>query len=245
MRLSLAGVLAEAGALWRRDRPVLWPLIGLFVFLPSFALLLALPEPPPSAPDATAAQAQAALFAYLSANLHWILIRTGVGWVASVTVLSLYLDPARPTVGAAMRRLAILLPRYMAAMVLMGLATFAGLFLFVVPGLFILGRTFLVGPALVARADHPVLDVARDAIDATQGQGWRLLALLALLVLAGQGGQIIAALIGALFASPALPEAIARAPAAVLAALVVSAVALVTLLAQVAVYRRLAARHGI
>ena len=50
---------------------------------------------------------------------------------------------------------------------------------------------------------------------------------------------------GALFASPALPEAIARAPAAVLAALVVSAVALVTLLAQVAVYRRLAARHGI
>lgn len=245
MSFTLSGVLAEAGALWRRDRALLWPVTGLFVFLPSFALLLALPDPPPAAPDATMAEAQAALFAYLSANLHWILIRTGIGWVAAVAILSLYLDPARPTLGVAMRRAAVILPRYMAAMALMGLATFAGLFLFVLPGLFILGRTFLVGPALVARADQPAVEVARDAIEATRGQGVRLFALLALLVLAGQGGQIAAAGIGALFASPALPEAIARAPGAALAALVVSAVTLVTLLAQVTVYRRLAARQGI
>lgn len=245
MNFTLTGVLAEVGALWRRDRALLWPVIGLFVFLPSFALLMALPQPPDPPADATAAQAQAALIDYLSANLHWILIRTGIGWVAAVAILAVYLHPDRPMLGEAMRRTAVILPRYVAAMALMGLATFAGLFLFVLPGLFILGRTFLVGPALVARADDPVVEVARDAIDVTRRQGWRLFALIALLVLAGQGGQIAAAGIGSLFASPALPDTIARAPGAVLAALVVSAVALATILAQVVVYRRLAARQGI
>ena len=52
MRLTLSAVAADAGAAWQRQRALLWPLAGLFLFLPSFAWLLLI-DPPIPAADAT------------------------------------------------------------------------------------------------------------------------------------------------------------------------------------------------
>ena len=171
MRLDFTTVLRDAWAVFRRDRDVLLGLAGPFLFLPAFALVLLVPAPP--TPDAAATDSQAATQAWIEAvgvwagaHGQWFVLAYAIGYVGGAAILSSYLDPTHPDVRGALRRAVTLAPRYLLTMLVVSLPAGLGLLLWVVPGLFVMGRTMLVAPVLVA--DRPVGALAAIA------RGWRL-----------------------------------------------------------------------
>lgn len=243
MTINLSRTLRQAWALFRSDRDLLLGVAGALIFLPVFALQLLVPGPPAmpasgAAEADTLAWAQAAT-AWAGANGGWYLLAYALIYWGQATIFTLYLDPARRDVGAALRRAAPLVPRYLLAMLLVSIPTAFGLMLFILPGLYVMGRTMLTGPALVAERPIGAARAIVRALSLSRGNGLPLMGLAALSVLAKWAG-----------ASPFLtldtwmrgggatnPLAIALVDAG--AALTIAAAELGLALAAVVAYRRL------
>ena len=101
MMLDLRRTLRDALALFRRDRALLLPIAGLFLFLPTFAVQLLVPGPP-ALPGSGASDADRLAWAEAAsdwAQSHggWHLLAFAlIGW-GEATILSLYLDRERPS----------------------------------------------------------------------------------------------------------------------------------------------------
>lgn len=236
--LAIGDVLAEAWALWRRDRDLLLRIALPFLFLPGWALMLLLPAPTPIPDGATLLDKMEAMNAYVSANLGASLVAWVVSAFGQAALLAFYCDTRVATVGDALRRATLLLPRFLLAKLLVGLAVAAGLLALLVGALVAAGRTMLTGPAVFAERQSAVQAVARS-VALTRGLTLPVAALAAALFAAQWLGQPFAALDAALGGSESgNPVAIALVGAA--GALVAAAVELAGVLIAVALYRRLA-----
>lgn len=231
MRLSPRALREDVAAMWRADRALLWPVAGMFLFLPSFAALLFLPTPGPAE---TLEEANRQLFAWIGDNIVWLALEQLVMLAGGGVVYALLLDPARPTLAEALRRAVSVLPQLAAATLLALLAMVTGLFFFVLPGAYVLGRTMLVGAVVVRERAGPAAAIAR-AVALTTGRGWLLFAIQAAVLLAG---QLAVVLVSGL--APASAGGFAGALVDALSAGVAAATTLVMLLVKVATYRRLA-----
>jgi hypothetical protein len=242
MILTPAVVARDALALFKRDRSLLIALAGPFWFLPAYAVALLVP-PPPARPateaDATLAWAES-LTAWMGAQAHWYLLAWGIGIWGTATAYRLYLDDERPDLRAALRDGAALWPRLALASALTALAAGAGLLLWVLPGLYLLGRLFAVGPALAAERPLSALGALGRSFRITRGAGLTLMAVAAAtLGAAWLLGRPLALVEGWVRAqdggNPVMIALIGAAGAAVSAA-----AALASALLAVAAYRRLA-----
>ena len=171
MRLDLAALLADGAAMFRRDRALLLGVAGLFLFLPRLALLLLVPEPPvpttPLEPGSAAAQASVtALADWVATHGVWFVAAFGFGALGTVALMTLYLDRDEPDLGAALARAARLWPRFVLMNLIAAPPVAAGLLLFYLPGLYVMARLLLAGPALVA--ERPL------GAGAALGRGWSL-----------------------------------------------------------------------
>lgn len=242
MPISILAVLTDAWALFRRDRDWLVRFAAPFLFLPSFALALLVPR----WPGAPVGGADAGSLAWAERFGEW-LSRYG-GWYTAGYALSAfgaaalfaaYLDRDAPDLGAALRRGATLLPRYLLASLLVAIPTGAGLYLWVVPGLYVMGRTMLASPALVAERPVGAVQALLRSLQMSAGAGLPLMALAATVLL---GGILLAQ---PFVAIESAAGAGGRAVAA-LSAAGIAGVSMLTNMAQVLVavsaYRRLAAR---
>lgn len=245
MKLDFAVTLQDAWALFRRDRDLLLRLAGPFVFVPAFALALLVPEPP--LPDAAAGdnEAQALAWAqtlttWAGANAGWYLLAYLIGHFGTATLYALYLDPDRPDVGGALRRAGQLLARYMLAMLIVAVPAGAGLLLWVLPGLYVLGRTMLTGPLLLAERPIGAAAAVLRSLALTRGSGLALMGLAAFTYLSGWLlGQPFMLVDGWMrTAGAANPVALALVDAG--AALAATAAGMAQGLIGVAAYRRLA-----
>jgi hypothetical protein len=247
VRITLAALLADAWAMFRRDADLLLRVAGLFFFVPTYALLLLVgPLPmPDQAIDDTTARAQA----WMTQLDAWV-GDYGLGSVGAYAItyfglavlFCLFLEPARPTVGEAVRRAAILFPRFMLAMVVVSLPAGAGMYILLLPGLWLMSRFMLAGPILFAEAPTGAI--------AAVGRSWRMtrraqLPLLGAIVtvylaaiLAGQPFMLFARWLGGEGGGNPLGVAIVDAFAAAVAMLTQLAGALLAIVA----YRRLVAR---
>jgi hypothetical protein len=243
MTLDIVAVLKDAWEAWKRDRSVLAPLAGLFLFLPVYGLNLLLP-PPPAGFDDNASKAEQVAWAqsyldWIGANGSWYLLVTVLVYFGLLTIYVFRLDPARPHLGGAMRRAGVLLLRYVLAMILVGIPAALGLMLFILPGLYVLARVMVTGPAIVAEAPIGASRAIGRSIALTKGHGFVLFGLAAITLI---GGAVIAepflALDTAMRSGGAdNPIVIALVDAAAAAATALSLLAMA--LTQVAVYRRL------
>lgn len=244
MKISLGGVLAGAWKLARRDAEVLLPVAALFLFLPTLAMLLLMPAPP-LAPGSGASEEQLALFVqaygdWLVANAPAFGAGAAFALMGSATLCSFYLDAQAQNLGEALAGAVALLPRFVLAGLIVGIPIFVGAWLLVVPGLYVMGRTMLAGPVLVAERPVPALGAALASLRLTRGNGLVLTALSAVLLLAGQLLPLpFLAMVQALGeAEAANPVAVAL--LSVAAAMCSAAAALATILARVWLYRALA-----
>ena len=249
MKIDLADAVGTAWTVFKRDRDALLAMTGLFLFLPALTMLLLLP-PPPQAVGTDAGQAAVEGWVKLSVqwlfgNLPWLAIATLIAQFGALAITAFYLDKSRPSVGQAMARAARLLPGYALLMLAVTLVASIGFLMFVVPGLWVLGRAMLAAPVLVAEGGSPV-DAVQRSIGMTRGNG---------LLMAGLAG--IGTFGGQLLASPllALDDALRAAGAAnpvlvtivdIGAAGLATSVALAMILVRVAIYWRTAgSRSGI
>ncbi|OYY72505.1 hypothetical protein [Sphingomonas sp. 28-63-12] len=248
MKINLPGAFADAWSAFRGNSEVLIALAGLFLFVPTLALLLLVPAAPPW-PDSTAGdpqvRADAALFAnWLVDNSRWFLVASLASLFGSLAICAFLLDRQSADLRAALQGAVRLLPRYMAAALLILLPASLGVFVFILPGLYILGRTMLVAPALVSERGLTATAAIMRSITLTRRNG---------LVLAGLTG--LGLLVGQVLPAPfqsidiAMRAAGAANPVMITivdcgAAALASAVALATILMRIAIYRQLASSNG-
>jgi len=246
MKVTLAALLGDAWALFRRDADLLLRVAGLFLFVPTYAMLFLVGPLP--LPDSRIVDTQARAQAWMNGLDAWVgdygLGSAGayaITYFGLAVVFCLLLDPMRPTVGEALRRGATLFPRFILATVIVSIPAGAGMYILLLPGLWLMSRFMLAGPIVFAQA--PIGAVA--AI----GRSWRAtrraqLSLLGAIVtvylgglLAGQPFMLLARWLGSETGGNPIGIALAHAVAAGVAMLSQLAGALIA----VAAYRRLAA----
>jgi hypothetical protein len=237
--MMLARVFADAAALLRRDRDLWLRLGGFYFFVPAFAILLFVPRTDvkidPQSTDMNAVFHQWIESFY--ANAWWSVSFTLWQIYSVGVVLILVLDPERPSVSAAIQRALRALPglvlAYLGASVLVG----SGFCVFIIPGLYLIGRTLLTQPILIAEPSIGPLGAVVASIQRSHRRGWMFFFVFisALLV------QFMAASVIAQFADLA-GEAASKPVQFVFSALeaaVFAAVALAQALLQAAAYREL------
>lgn len=242
VRLDPAAVLHEAWALFRRDRDILLRIAGAFLFLPSFALALLVPGPPPRdqrGDDEAAVAWFDALGDWGRAHGGWYLLAYAVGYLGAATLYALYLDQRRLDVGGAIRRAAATLPRYLLTMALVALPVGAGMLLLFVPGLYVLGRVMLAGPALITERGS-ALSAIRRSMWLSRGSGLPLMGLAAVPVLGGALASQPFVLLDAWMREHGAANPVALALVDAGASLVGMASGLAGVLIALVVYRRLA-----
>ncbi len=122
-----------------------------------------------------------------------------IGGIAQLAVARLVAQPdeaPRLALGAALAAL----PVYLAALVLAALPTGFGFLLFIVPGVYLTARLFLVLPIAAIERPGVVAAITRSWA-LTAGQGWSIVLFLVLMVLFVFGLTVLAAGVGAALAS--------------------------------------------
>ena len=243
MPIAVPAVLRDAWGLFRRDRDWLLRVAGPFLFLPAFALALLVPPAPVAFLAGGSGEAEtlaraARLADWLRAHGGWHLLANLLGLFGAAALQAAYLDARAPDIRAALGRSGTLLPRYLLAMLLVAVPTGAGLYLWVLPGLYVMGRTLLVGPVLVAERPVGALVAVGRSFSLSRGVGLPMTALASVTVL---GGLVLAQPLAAL--QPAAGRSVVI---AVLAAAGLATVSTLAAIAQaliaVSAYRRVANR---
>lgn len=243
MTLRLAGVLADARTLWRRERELLLPIAGVFYFLPALALRLFIAEP--KIADVAEEQALRLTLDWLSTNAPWFVLQLALQLFGSAVLMVLLLDRERPSAGQAIGKGAMLMPRLIGGSVvllvpigalgtlLLGVGGALSVMLAIPLMFYVLGRSFVLLPLLVAEQQRGIFDSVIAALRRTGGNGWRLVMLSMLIYLPLMVfGQILAG----------IGEGAAPAGGAIVALCVSvlgAAAGLCQLLFQVAAYRAL------
>ena len=238
MTFRIAAAFTDAAEIFRSDRDLLLRVGALFFFLPAFGVELFLPFAPPAGADMVASlEAQVD---YASAHAVWLILRGGLDLFGEAAILALLLNPLRPTVAMAMRDAGRLFLPYVIARILIGAAEGVGTLFLIVPGLYILGRTFLVAPLMIGEAERNPIAAIRRGWNATRNRGWTLFSVNAVLLLPGLFVASILRSMALAAGDAAGPVTVALLAAGV--AFVQMAVSVATLLLQVAVWRQLGPR---
>lgn len=202
-RFDSMKVWEEASGALLANREVLMAVMGVFAVLPVFALAQFLPLPEP-VQGQLPAQLLERWAQYFDANWLPYLAALLVEMFGMLVALALLGDPARPTVGEAMRQAARSAPAFIAALIAAhAVALLAGIVPVVLIGfsgsllltqvaaimgtvfiLYMMVRFGFIGPVVVLGGLRNPLEVLRRSYLATKGIGWQLLVFLLLVYLA-------------------------------------------------------------
>ncbi|WP_028965092.1 hypothetical protein [Sphingomonas phyllosphaerae] len=158
MTIGFAGLLSVVWRLFRRDATLLLPIAGTFVFLPAFAAAL-LCDPLPALPAGP--RSEVAMEAWLSNvalwsqdNGIWLLLAELIGTYGIAAIALFLLEPDRLTIGQALGQAIVRLVAFTIATAAMAVPIALGLWLLVLPGLYVQARLIVAVPAM---ARHPAL----------------------------------------------------------------------------------------
>lgn len=173
----------DALRLMRTHWAALVAIAGVFNFLPVLLINHFVPWPEP-APGTEPARALAMYGGFLRHNLIWFVLESFVVMIGSAAMLRLVFRQ-NVTVGSALWFGILLLPAYSFMLLFTNLAIGIGLVLLIVPGLYLIGRLFPAGAAMVAEDRRNPVETIRRAFALTTGHGWEILGLYVLVALPG------------------------------------------------------------
>ncbi len=185
MPVDIAAVLRGGWRTFRRDRDLLLRLAGPFLFLPAYGLALLTPAPPVAEPGVGDSAQQAmvwadALQAWAGVYGPWYGLAYAIGLFFSASVFTLYLNPGDGTVGQTLRRALGVFPRILLATLIVSIPAGLALLLWVLPGLYVLGRTMPVAPAIAGEQPLGALRGIVRGLAMGRGSGLQLTALAAI-----------------------------------------------------------------
>lgn len=203
-KLDAGQAWTDAMAMLKGQREILLTIAGAFIMFP--ALLLGVLRPFDATGSGEPLVRQ--FLAWTNENFLWVVLVAALAALGRLAILILMLSTERPTVGEALSAGGRLLILFLVMDLLIGFMLLGGSFLFVLPALYIFGRTFVAETAFVAtRARGPLAGIAAS-FAATRGNGWRILFMSAIVYVAGliltaAVGSVVGVL-GALLGGPAL-----------------------------------------
>ena len=223
----------------KTHREVILTLVGVFAFLPAFAWALLVPQPQFRADDPNLLTH---VIVWWNSVAPWFLLRSLLEVVGTAALLAMLLRSDRPTVTSALGLAARLLPLLLLTNLLVGLLQFGAFLCFIIPALYLVGRTAMASAALIAENQtNPVRAVGRS-FELTNGYGWRIAAtFLLIIIVTGIVSLAVTSVLGSLF-SLALPMTLATPLNAFLDALMASVLDIAGLLFVVSTYRQLVSR---
>lgn len=178
MTLTFSRLLADAWSLFRRQADLILRIALPLVVFPAFAVQLLcdplppLPPPPRDQPMLEAWIAQVGIWG--QTNAIWYLLADGVSVFGLAAIAILLLDPDRPVVGGALRTAGTRLVPFILASLLIAVPVGMGMWLFVLPGLWVQGRLSAVIPLLARAPRQRVIPAIRTSWRATRGAGFAL-----------------------------------------------------------------------
>ncbi len=217
-------------------------LTGLFMMVPDFVRNLFLPVPIIATFDDEGIKA---VQAYFLDNSGWLFLINLPVLLGSATILNLLLDAKRPTVGQALATSFVMLPSVLALNLLTQFAIFGGFLMFIVPGLYLIGRLSVASAWQMAHRNMNPLTAFARSMAMTRGHGWAITGIVLLFVVVS---AIVARAAGAVLGiilSFVIPAMSLGSVAAFLSAILSSLILFVLLLLAAAIYRQLAASNGI
>lgn len=223
-------------ALLKGAREIQLALAGAFFLLPMLLLLYA--RWPTIAAGNQGPSSPQQFESWYESNSLWLLLIQLIAAYGRITLLTILLDRRRPTVGDALVMVLPTLGWFYLLTIVVSLVESGGLFLFVIPGLYLMGRLFVAEAAFVAEGlRNPIRAVVRS-FELTRGNGWRLFAVIAIIAIGAAifmlaTGSVLG-VAAALFGGAGLDRFVAG----LTVAAVLSGVWLVLLLYSVAAYRQ-------
>jgi hypothetical protein len=237
-RIDLGAIWQDAIALGRRNADIIVPVAGMFLLLPSliaqwFLPTMALPR------EATLATLSHAINNYVSGHWPYLIGQMAVTGLGSLAILALLLRADRPTVAQSLRIAVIVLPIYLLATLLQSFLLMLGFMAFIVPGLYLLGRTALLAPIAAAEEQiNPINLITRSWV-ATQGNGWRIFTLMAVIFVTGFILQSVVVGVVSMMLRFVAGAEIAGIAGSIFTGVISTVIAVIMLLVAAALYRRL------
>ncbi|HEY0149121.1 MAG TPA: glycerophosphoryl diester phosphodiesterase membrane domain-containing protein [Allosphingosinicella sp.] len=239
MRFSYSAIWEDTVRLLRAHASLAAALAGVFLFLPSLLTSHFLPFPTPSDPADVTRQ----FSEYFSTNAHWIALSGIIGMVGTLSILFLVFRTPGIAVGGAIAAGFALLPFYFIANFLTVIPIVIGLMLFIIPGLYLIGRFLPLAPVMVAQGERNPLTAIARTWALTRGRGW---AVTGLFILVCIGGFVLSSVISGIIVvilRVALPENISTLLGLIVSAAASTILQMVLIFLYAAIYRALSVRH--
>ncbi len=174
MTFSFRGVLTDAATLWRTDRNLMWPIAGVFVFLPLLGMFIlattsgvALPE------NGDRAQTQEVLNAFLLANIGWLGLIIALTNFGDLALITLYLRRGETVAAVLLSSVQRLIPFFLIGIVVNVLIQFAS-YLLIVPAIYVFGRTWMMGVAFAAEPTQGAWQAMVRGFELSDRNGWKI-----------------------------------------------------------------------
>lgn len=180
MSFSYSATWDDTTRLLRTNASLLSAIAGAFIFLPMLLVAYFLPEPAVEGKGA-----MQALVNYYTANLLWLLLERLVQMIGSAATFVLLSAKGRHTVQGAIGTAIGILPVYFVTVLLANLAIGAGFALFLIPGLYLLGRLSLSGIVVADGGYRNPIGALKKSFDITKGRGWAVAGLILAVAVAG------------------------------------------------------------
>lgn len=174
MTFSFRGVISDAVTLWRTDRNLMWPIAGVFLFLPLLGMfLLAMTSGVQLPENGDRAQTREILNAFLLSNIGWFGLIIALTEFGGLALLSLYLRRGE-TVGAVLlSSVQRLIPFFLITIVVNTLVQF-GTYLLFVPAIYVFGRTWMMGVAFAAEPTRGAWQAMVRGFELSDKNGWKI-----------------------------------------------------------------------
>lgn len=188
MTITFARLLADGWAVFRREAELVLALAGALIFLPALAVqLLCDPMPPlPAQPSDEAVMTRwvEAVSVWGQGNAIWYLLADVIGMVGLAAIAVLLVAPGRLTVneslGVVMRRLG----RFILLNLLVAIPVGLGMWLFILPGLYLQARLIAAVPVVAAENGQSAARALGRSWRITTPVGWAALGAVVMLFMA-------------------------------------------------------------
>ena len=182
MKLSYSATWNDTVQMLRANSSLLLAIAGAFFFLPAVLVGYLLPQP---AGAQTVTQMLADMRAYFSDNWHWLLLSNLINMIGAIAIYLLLLQPRGRTVGGAIGGALPLLPSFFILTILVYLVVGFGLFWFLLPGIYLLGRLGTSGAVMVGEDRKNPFSAIGGSWRLTKSNGWAIAGLIVIVFVAG------------------------------------------------------------
>ncbi len=174
MKFSFRGALSDAAILWRTDRELMWPVAGMFLFLPMLGLFILAVTSGIQLPESgDREQTREVINAFFLSNLGWMALIMALTEFGGLAILSLYLRRGE-TVGAVLTSSLMRLVPFFLIGVLVNALIQLGMYLLVVPAIYIFGRTWMMGVAYAAEPQRGAWKAIARGFELSEKNGWKI-----------------------------------------------------------------------